>query len=1528
MPQDLFNDSPASDETTKNSPGPTLAERVRSLAFPGSDGASPGKRRSHNELKDDRESAYRTKYITELAGDRAVKERVNSLRAAAKEVHKHSSQSVVAILDAAHDFFEESAAVDARKTGFSFIIAALENLGLDNATRAQIFELIIKPADPSFFPDQITAIERLTIQGKKASLFHPRLIHFLTESLTELYTVADRSRAKKRSTSTRSNEEVVFATVLNMLQTLIAFDFENSIDEYLSGQLMIRLAAVCKQTTSGSDLKGAISIIQAITARTMVSDEALKPLIEVLCPVSYALDKIRHEAQLCLDRILAQSDQTRAMDVLLNTMTTAAKVSETSPSSIRCLRGTLLQLQHIYSKSGSTGIPLPSLAKLVRVLRQAMTVDHRDLIQNQTTMAFSLRAIASAVENEVMTEALTRDDWYCMEGLLEEMATTARLLKYNDTAHTETTVASPIYLFAHSPEFKPSAFTKEMAQALQDISQGLAKIYSHLPVTKQTLVINILLFFGSIVSPNVLTLTIDYMQDNRIVFPPDANWASHLQLLANRGFSDPAKDPIYKLRSLDLISQVYESIKGHPGDFAIFEEIFAALVMKATIISDPDVIERLADLASRFLVHTSSSNFEPVLVVLTDLAVKMVPGKVVLSTSDNIVDHVNRTSNHLVGLFIHCFSSRPEKAGNVFKRLISVASNIEAHTQARLDLIKLFVRLRCDSAGVSEIVGMPDTQGLAAILLRTEESATGRLGLLTQSRTTPSTEENPQSRSGRNSALGKAQRDHSRSRTRASIGDHKVETARPLWMYPHLEDFSQGILNRSDHLLKGQGVASSSGVSIDLNLWLNLILNILEDGADWEIYSYILVHLPSQLTNISLFSDNISEIERLHDLIVSQLQKGRFFEPPTNSGLKKGDVAVCLYHTLTVLVGYTTWFRPQKTTDMVNTFLLGISMWDRTAKSCIHGLALCCHELPKAIDRCLPMILGKMSQIIGQSHLAMDILEFLARLAKLPAAHQSITQEHLRTIFGICISHLHQSRDKRQATDDLVNHRSSNRLSNFPSEVASPSGDGTTTRKDLPEYVYALAYHVITNWFLATAIENRAEHVGWIAKNLAWKNNLGEEILEEQSQVTLDMMHRTAYLDLGETERPPVPPSSDPDANKRMWLIGMSIVTMETDAVNGVTLITKRQASGTTYATYQQHFAQLPSHHVEVRHRASTSNMRIPPFIYPHHVLLQLGSTISPTPIPTQPIVLPEDDQSRRALATFDKIDTVDGHKAGVIYIGPGQTKEKEILANVAGSEAFNAFLQALGTKVQLRGATFNTQGLDRNTDTDGMYTYAWRDRITEIVYHVPTMMPTDLEHDSHCANKKRHTGNDFVNIIFNESGKPFRFDTIKSAFNYVNIVIVPEQIRALQPAGLSANISRMDGCEAAYYFRVQLLCDPSLPDISSAATPKIVSALALPGYVRQLALSASVFCLVWSNRGGEHISNWRARLREIRRLRERYANTGNTANVGYPGMGTAADRGGAKSYVEGDDWKGKLAMGGLAEEGQFLMSLDFTRWT
>jgi hypothetical protein len=243
---------------------------------------------------------------------------------------------------------------------------------------------------------------------------------------------------------------------------------------------------------------------------------------------------------------------------------------------------------------------------------------------------------------------------------------------------------------------------------------------------------------------------------------------------------------------------------------------------------------------------------------------------------------------------------------------------------------------------------------------------------------------------------------------------------------------------------------------------------------------------------------------------------------------------------------------------------------------------------------------------------------------------------------------------------------------------------------------------------------------------------------------------------------------------------------------------------------------------------------------------------------------------TRRSIDTFDRNSTVDNHKVGVIYIGEGkmgQKDEKAILMNDIGSAAYTSFLNDLGTLVRLKGATFNTGGLDKNDNMDGEFTYCWRDRCIELVFHITTMMRTDPDVDMTYASKKRHIGNDYVNIIYNDSGVAYDFDTFPSAFNYVAIVIAPESRASFVDRRLDTDI---DGKNR--YYKVQVISKPGFPDISPAVEPKILAGKHLAAYCRLLAINASVFSQVWAIRdGGESISSWRNRLREIKRLRERY---------------------------------------------------------
>ncbi len=56
------------------------------------------------------------------------------------------------------------------------------------------------------------------------------------------------------------------------------------------------------------------------------------------------------------------------------------------------------------------------------------------------------------------------------------------------------------------------------------------------------------------------------------------------------------------------------------------------------------------------------------------------------------------------------------------------------------------------------------------------------------------------------------------------------------------------------------------------------------------------------------------------------------------------------------------------------------------------------------------------------------------------------------------------------------------------------------------------------------------------------------------------------------------------------------------------------------------------------------------------------------------------------------------------------------------------------------------------------------------------TLMPNNLERDPNCNKKKRHIGNDYVAIVYNNAGngQDYKLGTVKGQFIFACVVITP----------------------------------------------------------------------------------------------------------------------------------------------------------
>ena len=103
-------------------------------------------------------------------------------------------------------------------------------------------------------------------------------------------------------------------------------------------------------------------------------------------------------------------------------------------------------------------------------------------------------------------------------------------------------------------------------------------------------------------------------------------------------------------------------------------------------------------------------------------------------------------------------------------------------------------------------------------------------------------------------------------------------------------------------------------------------------------------------------------------------------------------------------------------------------------------------------------------------------------------------------------------------------------------------------------------------WYLAISLERRNNLAAWIFRSLIYQNESNHHAIEEQGEVFLDMMLRCTRPDTNGTAS--LAPASANDWSgdgvvEKSWIIGSSIVTLQTAVKSGLTRIVQRLASAT-----------------------------------------------------------------------------------------------------------------------------------------------------------------------------------------------------------------------------------------------------------------------------------------------------------------------------------------------------------------------------
>ncbi|KAI0326816.1 hypothetical protein GY45DRAFT_1309846 [Cubamyces sp. BRFM 1775] len=778
-----------------------------------------------------------------------------------------------------------------------------------------------------------------------------------------------------------------------------------------------------------------------------------------------------------------------------------------------------------------------------------------------------------------------------------------------------------------------------------------------------------------------------------------------------------------------------------------------------------------------------------------------------------------------------------------------------------------------------------------------------------------------QERDGRRPSRGRGGPRMEASRSRSRVPPRVLPTAmfrlkprEPLWAIPEVLSFSVAASDVSSEVMTSYDPSNPGNNEnvLPLSLYLGKLMEVIESEREWEILSYVLCHLPAQLANKHLFCGPRSRIVigKLLASLCSGITEGTLATKVERwpDGIISRDAQGLAFHTLTVLISYKRCFdNSQQLHHLVEVFLLGLNGQPSTQKCCLHALSLAAFELQPSMAKHLSRIMEKLSQIMSNPAMAVHIIDFLVIVGSQRALYVNFTENDYKRVFVVALKYLENHKRAEGSSISWALSQHVRIMSYYIVYVWFLAVDLADRHRHVGYIVRQL---LLANDGQAEVDAPTEVAFDWLARYTYASAD------PRPAKSTLDEIVMNPNLQQK---------SSEPAVSEKTWILGNSVVTIRALARRGWIEVLSRRASGMTkFLVRAENVPMVPLGDVDpdlvsisatlmmdredggewvvpdedptaqfvgnpslddvkdslsttaqsssnaprpdpitgyVWSRSAPSQRRKDVSIDPSYFALQL-SAYPDRQSASRGYLVKDTARLDSFFRIFDRMPVIDTHKVGVMYVAPGQQTEAEILRNTHGSPAYTRFLEGLGRLINLRGQVdVYDGGLD--PDLDGEYAYAWWDDIGQILFHTATLMPNG--DDPNCTSKKAHIGNDYVRIVWNDSGRPYRFDTLSTQFQFVNIVIEPHSRGAI--AAFSNNLHEHE------YFKVTVQRAQGMVEFTPIGDFKLISAANLPQLVRQLSLLSDWFVAVWQNTEGdtrreEVITNWRSRLEAIKRFR------------------------------------------------------------
>nr|CAG8641283.1 3604_t:CDS:2 [Entrophospora candida] len=1436
---------------------------------------------------------------------------------------------------------------DARNTAFKFMISCIkghfDNLGFLRV----IFYDCIKFHDVSEdFNIRLLALKELCQDGRNISSFEKNLVKLLSEWVNQTVQIMDQQAINfepistklqtKTSTSSSTAEEssssssevtldhfntTRLQSVVSLLVNVVKFNFPQ-FEEHDIAHLIEDIAKACKKSLHNSDIECCLSFWDVIVPYGFVPISSLKSYVEVLCDKLNQDVKISQTCWRIMKNLLKSHCKYSTIKILCNNLENPAM-----SNSLQILTGSVQFLGWAIWGSNQNDLFLNNYSSAISAMRQA-TLTCKDA-QVHCEILIQIRELITKFEEKIATL-----EWDIILNILDN--TRYHLLKAKKFS-----VNTDISNISNDDSNQPSSIVNIYSRLIFQIqashmSNSFKGSISHF--------ISLIQSLHDYVSESTILMLLDYYNYEHELYPSSPNWLSMLDDVV-KTFYIQNYSSIVRQKVLAMVIDVYDITKDFYYDQVI--EI-AILPMFARLPEETDLEVSNSTIAFLITVikEVPDKWFPDLLKILVKCTNCVCVSENKQNTNKiKDRDHLDLcksiiSTDGLIMVFQHYLYNidHISKLIKVYSEMMKILSDVGLLADSRFTLLSFFIRMRANSDRQIYFVEDLDVGNVVQALRRCDlvTNNTSNISEEPVNSTEIKRKGSVKKRVGRRASLKDIassifDRKETTKQT-ATLEDNEEisgyqspKVTKTLWKAPEILRFILTAHQPSPYVLSFERISNlidddrnisnkessdetlkNSNVILPVDMYLKCLIDILSQEKNWEIYSYILCYLPLQLCDKNLFYNSSKEILALRSCLCDWIINNRLAEKVSlPSDIKKMDVYVATYQMLIILISYNSLFNNNQRHELLLAFHTGLYKWTLTAKPCIHALNVCLYELPYYLKRSLPDILAQLSKIITTTTMSVHILEFLSSLARLPDLYVNFTEADYKIVFRIAMQYIGYSHRNSNTTNSI----NSNTGSHFPTTsnthvpTTSPANSTNTNSStssqsvnSLSQYEKIMAYQVIYLWFISLKLPERRRYVNFIVHGLLIANGSSQKI-DEQTETCFDMLARYSFANCN-----PKPEQSfinqvlqDQGKDKfisRTWVQGNTFLTIRTLKLFGWADIIIRRPSGTVsfLCRLENHIknenkdalslpATLIAHYNPEYQNQTTLPNSIKNLIA-QNVNLKINNSKGLSVFKDYPRPLPDDDSTIRTLTVLDNIPVVDFHKIGVLYVGKNQNKETEILSNIHGSQDYTKFLSSLGTLIKLKDCkNVYTGGLDTKYDTDGDYAYYWQDDITQVIFHCATLMPTNMIDDPQCNLKKRHIGNNYVTIVYNDSGDTYAFDTLPGHFNLINIVISPHSYQDLFESKMPSTSNHK------LFYKVVMQRRSDMPEISPITEFKMISAVSLASFVREMALNANIFTQIFlksrvGNRNAEYVSNWKGRLKQIKGVKERLSKKNSTTNV------------------------------------------------